>query len=71
MGFSRQEDWSGLPFPSAGNLPNPGIEPGSPALQAGTLTSEPPGKEKYIYHLILITFVNPVSVLYLFTPFFF
>ena len=32
MGFSRQEHWSGLPFPSPGDLPNPGIEPGSPAL---------------------------------------
>ena len=44
MGFSRQEYWSGLPFPSPGDLPNPGIEPGSPALQADALTSEPPGK---------------------------
>ena len=44
MGFSRQEYWSGLPFPSPGDRPNPGIEPGSPALQADTLTSEPPGK---------------------------
>ena len=44
MGFSRQEYWSGLPFPSPGDLPDPGIEPGSPTLQAGTLTSEPPGK---------------------------
>ena len=43
MGFSRQEYWSGLPFPSPGDLPNPGIEPGSPALQADTLTSEPQG----------------------------
>ena len=34
MGFSRQEYWSGLPFPSPGDLPNPGIEPGSPALEA-------------------------------------
>ena len=42
MGFSRQEDWSGLPFPSPGDLPNPGIEPRSPAFQADTLTSEPP-----------------------------
>ena len=42
MGFSRQEYWSGLPFPSPGNLPDPGIEPGSPALQAVSLTSEPP-----------------------------
>ena len=39
-GFSRQEYWSGLPFPSPGDLPNPGIEPGSPALKADTLTSE-------------------------------
>ena len=43
MGFSRQEYWSGFPFPSQGDLPNPGIEPGSPAFQADTLTSEPPG----------------------------
>ena len=44
MGFSRQECWSGLPFPSPGDLPNPGIEPRSPALQEDTLLSEPPGK---------------------------
>ena len=44
MGFSRQEYWSGLPFPSPGDLPDPGIEPGSPAFQADALTSEPPGK---------------------------
>ena len=44
MGFSRQEYWSGLPFPSPGDPPNPGIEPGSPALEADALTSEPPGK---------------------------
>ena len=44
MGFSRQEYWSGLPFPSPGDLPDPGIEPGSPALQADSLPSEPPGK---------------------------
>ena len=43
MGFSRQEYWSGLPFPSSGDLPNPGIEPRFPALEADTLTSEPPG----------------------------
>ena len=42
MGFSRQEYWSGLPFPSPGDLLDPGIEPGSPALQADTLPSEPP-----------------------------
>ena len=44
MGFSRQEYWSGLPFPSPGDLPDPGIKPRSPALQADALTSEPPGK---------------------------
>ena len=44
MGFSRQECWSGLPFPSPGDLPNPGINPRSPALQADALLSEPPGK---------------------------
>ena len=44
MEFYRQEYYSGLPFPSPGNLPDPRIEPGSPALQADTLLSEPPGK---------------------------
>ena len=44
MRFSRQEYWSGLPFPSLWNLPNAGIEPGSPTLEADALTSEPPGK---------------------------
>jgi len=46
MGFSRQEYWSGLPFPSPGNLPDPGSEPVTPALQADALPSEPPGKPK-------------------------
>ena len=45
MGFSRQEYWSGVPLPSPGDLPNPGIEPGSPALQADSLASEPAGKQ--------------------------
>jgi len=40
MGFSRQEYWSGLPFPSPGDLPAPGIRPGSPALQADSLLTE-------------------------------
>ena len=43
MGFSSQEYWSGLPFPSPGYLPDPGIEPRSPTFQADALTSEPPG----------------------------
>ena len=48
MGFSRQEYWSGLPFPSPRDLPNQGMEPGSPALQADTLPSKLPGKPLYI-----------------------
>ena len=43
MGFSRQEYRSGLPFPSPGDLPDPGIKPGASALQAEALLSEPPG----------------------------
>ena len=46
MGFSRQEYWSGLPFPSPGDLPDLGLEPRSPALQADALTSEPHLKKK-------------------------
>ena len=55
MGFLRQEYGSGLPFPSPGDLPNPGIKPRSPALWADALTSEPPGKpsnSKVIVNLI-------------------
>ena len=44
MGCSRQEYWSGLPFPSPGDLPDPGIEHASPALAGGFFTTEPPGK---------------------------
>ena len=44
IGFSREEYWSGLPFPSPGDLPDPGIEPGSLALQADSLPTELPGK---------------------------
>ena len=62
MGFSRQEYWSGLPFPSPGNLPDPGIEPRSPALQADAFTSEPPGKPSR--SLLFICFIcSNMSVL--------
>ena len=44
MGFSRQEYWSVLLFPSPGDLPDPGMEPGSPTLQVDSLLSEPPAK---------------------------
>ena len=57
MGFSRQECWSGLPFPSPGDLPDPGIKPGSPALRADALPSEPLGNLiKYRFeHIITIS----------------
>ena len=54
MGFSRQEYWSGLPFPSPGDLPDPGFEPRTPAFQADALTSEPPGKPLLLYKHIII-----------------
>ena len=54
MGFSRQEYWSGWPFPSLGDLPNPDIELGPPVLQADALPSEPPEKP--------ITFLSPYSI---------
>ena len=58
IGFPRQEYWNGLPFPSPGDLPNPGIELGSPALQADSLSSEPPGKPSSIcYSVILYLYV--------------
>ena len=49
MEFSRQEHWSGQPFLSPGDLPDPGIKSGSPALQADSLPTEPPGKPLYMY----------------------
>ena len=62
MEFSRQEYGSGLPFPSPGDLSDPGIEPGSPALQANTLPFEPPGKPSkfHIYALINCIGVEPI-----------
>ena len=65
MGFSRHEYWSGLPFPSPGNLPNPGIKPGSPALQADSLLSGIQGKPcLFIKHLEIKQnhqFLGPLS----------
>ena len=49
LGFFRQEYWSGLPFPSTGNIPNPGIKSRSLALQADSLLSEPPGNQQWIF----------------------
>ena len=64
LGFSRQEYWSRLPFPSPGDLPNPGIEPRSPALQADTLPSEPLGKLSVQFSLVAqscSTLCNPMN----------
>ena len=61
MEFSRQEYWSGLPFPSPGDLPNPGIEPRSPALQAGSLPAETPGLSLGVWLLTLWHSFSPGS----------
>ena len=81
MGFARQEYWSGLPFPSPGDRPNPGIDPRSPALRADALTSEPPGKhytvfvlyflfpdshQNFLHHFFLCFFVS-LSLIYYFS----
>ena len=52
LGFPRQAKWSGLLFPSPGDLPDPGIKPGSPALQADSLPSEPPGQAFVVVQLL-------------------
>ena len=56
MGFARQDCWSGLPFPSPGDFPDPRIEPGCPALQADSLQSGPPGKPTIIIRLLKLDF---------------
>ena len=53
MGFPRQENWSGLPFPSPGDFPDPGIKSTSPALAGGFITAEPPG-DPYIKYICII-----------------
>ena len=55
MEFSRQEYWSQLPFPSPGDLPNPGIKPGYPALQADALPSEPPRKPQEYWNKPIVS----------------
>ena len=63
MEFSRQEYWSGLPFPPPGDLPNPGTKPGSPAFQADALPSELPGKPKHEMGVnLLALFSSPLQV---------
>ena len=62
MEFSRQEYWSRLPFPSPGDLPDPGIAPRSPALQADALTSEPPGKPHLIFSSSKRFYYHPLFI---------
>ena len=54
MGLPRQEYWSGLPFPSPGDLPDPRIKPSSPALAGELFTTEPPGKPKWVLNIYKI-----------------
>ena len=61
MGFSKQEYWSGLPFPSSGDLPDPGMEPRSPALQADSLLSEPLVKPKVLVAQSCPSLCNPMD----------
>ena len=57
MGYPRQDYWSGLLFPSPGDLPDPGLQSASPALAGGFLTTEPPGKPKNMKYLG----INPIK----------
>ena len=61
IGFSRQEHWSGLPFPPPGDLPNSGIKPVSPTLAGGFFTTEPPGKPYASFRTVQTLGHNPLS----------
>ena len=63
LGFSRQEHWSGLPFPSPGDLPDPGIKPRSPVFQADALTTEPPGKLPRSKRLLISWLQSPSAAI--------
>jgi len=64
MEFSRQEYWIGMPFPSPGDLPDPRIEPRSPALQADSLLTEPPGKTIVAASIYIATNSNETSLFF-------
>ena len=65
MGFSRQEYWSRLPFPSPGDLPNPGIEPTSLALAGGFFTTEPSGKPVCVCMCVFMCVYVPIVYVYM------
>ena len=69
MEFPRQEYWSGLPCPSPGDFPNPGIKLGSPALQADSLPSESPGEVWLIYNVVLVSVVQRSDSVYMYVGF--
>ena len=62
MGFFRQEYWSGLPFPSPGDLPDPGMEPGSTALQSDSTLSEPSGKPRSAIHTQVYMYRSAIHI---------
>ena len=64
MEFSRQEYWNGLPFSSPGDLPDSGIEPGSPVLQADSIPSEPPGKPLRVHYFHLSSLISSLTVVF-------
>ena len=68
MGFSRQEHWSGSPWPPPGDLPNPGMEPGSPALQTDSLPSDPPGQPMMCKALITLDLIKECFMTLHFAP---
>ena len=70
MEFSRQDSWSGLPFPSPADLPNPGTEPGSPNLKADSLPSEPPGKPTLHFQRWMDTLLDRWVDLFFLSPVF-
>ena len=70
MEFPRQEYWSGLPFPSPGHLPNPGVKLASPALQADSLLTEPVGEPPYInicLHVYLCVYIRVCVFIFVYT----
>ena len=64
LGFSRQEYWSGLPFPPPGDLPNPGIKPSFPTLQVDSLPSEPPGKPIFLKNRLYVFGGKAISIIF-------
>ena len=69
MGFPRQEHWNGLPFPSSGDLPDPGIESASPALVGEFFTVEPPGTLPRHHHQIIMICTSQINIIQMLTSY--